>query len=815
MLNYDEALAQLRAAGLEIETPIQTGRLMRCRVGGDREKRGWYFLREWKASNGDVLLVGSWGIAYGADPNAVRGKIELKGRNLSDAERDAFKKMLAEDRRRAEAARKAEAEDAAQKAAARWRELSQDGDSAYLLRKRVSGHGVRYTPEGEVAVPMADASGKLWGIQFIRPAKDRDGRDKDFWPAGLAKKGRFHLIGPPSWIVLVAEGYATAASLHAATQHPVAVAFDAGNLQPVAEALRKRYPKARILICADDDALARCVACKSPLRVSDGETCTACGKPHHRKNAGVEYASAAALAVSGAWVKPRFADEANRWQKFVEKGAKITDFNDLHAVEGLAPVLAQVESAIAAAGWSAPLPARGVPVTGGEGSDEIRPISTVEELEDRFAIIYGGKDVVFDLTEGMIVPISDMRNICTSRELHRRWAESPNKKIVREYNVGFDPTGKDRSIICNTFTGWPTRPKAGCCELLLDSLAHLCSAEHNSVEVYQWLLKWLAYPIQNPGAKMQSAIVVHGPQGAGKTQFFKAVGRIYGKHGLTIGQSAIENPRNTWLSSRLYILVEEGFARDEMYHNKNPIKDLITGETVYVDPKFVNPYSERNHVNLVFLSNEEMPVVLELDDRRHLVIYTPLAAQPKEFHIAVAREMEEGGVDALHDYLLNLPLGEFNPHTKPPHTTSKGILQSLAMDSTVRFFRDLTENQIEGITPSRCALTQDVYDLYRSWCGRIGVKPAPLPKMISSLERRHGLRVERKRYLSGSRIAGPHGICWIPEVAEISRREGKEERRLRYPEQPIDEPSETSWLGRQIEAFRNAVNDYKGARLGA
>ena len=49
------------------------------------------------------------------------------------------------------------------------------------------------------------------------------------------------------------EGYATGVSLHMATQKPVAVAFDAGNLEIVAEKLREKFPHAQIVICADTD----------------------------------------------------------------------------------------------------------------------------------------------------------------------------------------------------------------------------------------------------------------------------------------------------------------------------------------------------------------------------------------------------------------------------------------------------------------------------------------------------------------------------------------------------------------------------------
>ncbi|MBE0587352.1 MAG: DUF927 domain-containing protein, partial [Hydrogenophaga sp.] len=53
--------------------------------------------------------------------------------------------------------------------------------------------------------------------------------------------------------LLIAEGYATAATLHEATGYPVAVAFDAGNLQHVARALRQLHRAALLVVCGDDD----------------------------------------------------------------------------------------------------------------------------------------------------------------------------------------------------------------------------------------------------------------------------------------------------------------------------------------------------------------------------------------------------------------------------------------------------------------------------------------------------------------------------------------------------------------------------------
>lgn len=838
-VNYDDVLDQLRAAGLIVES-LAVGKLTRCKIEDDGEKRGWYSLHEITLSGGDQVLVGSYGVWYGNENNSQ--KIALRKLQLTAEQKEALRARQKEDQKRAEGLRKAQAESAAGKAERKWAELVASGDHDYLTRKGIAAHGVRFAPEGTridyeydggvieapiggaLGIPLCDTAGRVWGLQFILSRGhsadriERLGRDKEYWPQGMDKVGKFHWIGGvPDTVLFVAEGYATGASFHAATGLPVAIAFDANNLGPVATALHKKYKRVRIGFLADDDAFAKCpaTACQTRLVVADSANCPSCGQPHNRKNTGVTAAETAALAVDGFVLAPRFADEAARRDAWLQHAKKLTDWNDLHEREGLAVVRAQAEEALAAKGIT-PTPARRAPAQpkGGGGNSggvpvQIRPVSSLTELLQRFVIIYGEGDVAFDRELNKLVKFKDVQNLTLSREVYARWTESPDKQFAMLTNVGFDPAGKDPMVTCNVYAGWPTVPKAGSCEMLLELLWYLCSAESNAQEVYTWLLKWLAYPIQHPGAKMQSAVVVHGKQGTGKSLIFKAVCAIYGNYGLTINQSAVENPRNTWLASRLFVLAEEVIARKELHHVKNALKDLITGDTVYVDPKFVNPYPERNHVNLAFVSNETMPVVLEDDDRRHLVIWTP-DKQPDSFYRQVRDEMDSGGIAALHHHLVTLDLGDFSPHTKPPMTASKRDLINLSLDSTDRFWRALVEGQLENIRTNTIALASDLYKLYQHWCGQIGVHAAPMPKLLNTLEKKHGMRTARKRWNDNATVKGPHSVCLIPALQADPG--GKPQ--FINPEKPADQ-TEPMWIGSHVAAFRSAVRDYKGVGYAA
>lgn len=226
-------------------------------------------------------------------------------RPLSLAEREAFRRNVAEAKAKAEAERAREHADAARRAAERWQAATPANPAhPYLARKGIEPQGIRH--EGErLVIPARDAAGALRSLQFI----DANG-GKRFLTGGRVA-GCYFAIGKPNGTLCIAEGYATGASIHEASGDAVAVAFNAGNLEPAALALRAKYPELAIIVCADDD-----------YRTAG--------------NPGIREATKAALAVGGLLAVPDFGD--NR-----PDGA--TDFNDLHQHAGAEAVARCVANA--------------------------------------------------------------------------------------------------------------------------------------------------------------------------------------------------------------------------------------------------------------------------------------------------------------------------------------------------------------------------------------------------------------------------------------------------------------------------------------
>ena len=731
--NYDDVLSQLRAAGLDIDMrkfDVDTPKPIRCReLNGDLEKRGWYWLNEILLDEYDdegkptkgCYIVGSYGIYRGKESGKQKIRLSRNGAALSAQQAAAMKARHAENVRRAKAIRAAEQERAAQTAAAGWAKYQPVSatPSDYLARKGVGGHGVRYSPSGNgtIAIPICDDTGKVWGLQIVR-GRNRGGKlEKQYWPAGILKAGHYHMLGAPGAVILLAEGYATAASLFEATGLCTVVAFDANNLMPVALALHKSYPRAHILVCADDDYLTKDES----------------GNPW---NPGVEAAQNAATAVRGSWVKPEFPGD--------REGKKLTDFNDLQHFPhgGQALVRAQIEMALTAAGHELAAAARpglrlvasaGLEPSQGEGERAKRRAEAVMQLDDlveRFVPVDDGTgDTVFDLWTNRIARRAQMVALLPAGvraddiKRHPLWVERGAYFIDQ---IGFDPAGNDEAVALNAWRGWPMTPRDGSCRELLDLLRYLCSGESNADDVYEWMLRWMAYPLQNPGAKMGSAIIMHGPQGTGKSTVFQTLAKIYGDYATVLNQRGLEDRFNSdWVDSKLFLLAEEVVTRAEMWHIKNELKELVTGEWIRVNPKNVAAYRQRNHVNIVYLSNEGQPLPIDNDDRRHLVVYTP-PALAEAVYDAVNIELERGGVEAFYHYLMSLDLEDFHPKKRPPMTESKQKLIDLSLPSEAVFVREWQAGQLEideskGPMPFCPCLGRHLYTAYKKWCGLTGV----------------------------------------------------------------------------------------------
>jgi putative DNA primase/helicase len=238
--NLEQAFkGAIAATGLTPPTEIiDDGVIHRFSTNGkSTRKNGWYMLHT------DGIAAGAFGDWREGFTQNWCSKADT---SMTEAERIAHRERVKAMQRQREDDLAQRQQLAAAGALKRWTAATPCTQHDYLTRKGIQPHGAKI--EGEkLLIPMRGTAGTVHSLQTIAT----DGT-KMFMSGGRVK-GCYFGIGKPKGALIVCEGFATGASIHECTGHAVAVAFNAGNLEAVALALRSKYPTLKIIIAADDD----------------------------------------------------------------------------------------------------------------------------------------------------------------------------------------------------------------------------------------------------------------------------------------------------------------------------------------------------------------------------------------------------------------------------------------------------------------------------------------------------------------------------------------------------------------------------------
>lgn len=394
---------------------------------------------------------------------------------------------------------------------------------------------------------------------------------------------------------------------------------------------------------------------------------------------------------------------------------KPSDFNDLQVLNGLQVVTDQLLAAAANdVSASQENPSRAQPAQSALTASVKKAFGRYNqgEMLENFALIYG-TDTVWDYTEHMQMRLSYLRHI-VGRDAYKAWDEHEDRAIVR--GLAFEPSGNVPDNYINLFRGFPLAPGAiGArgCERILDHVFNLSGCREAE---FRYLLNWIAYPLQNLGAKMDSSVIMYGAEGPGKSVLWEqVVSKIYGEYAITIGQAQLESQFTGWQSSKMFALCEEVVSRAERSQHKGQLKHLVTGHTLLINEKNLPLREEANHINFVFLSNSTIPLELDMGDRRYLVLYCGDVPQGDYFK-QLFQEINNGGVAEFYRYLLQLDLTGFNEHSRPPLNQDKQNLIDASLPSPVLFIQEWKAGHLD--IPYCSCTRADLFAEFTRWCER-------------------------------------------------------------------------------------------------
>ena len=219
-------------------------------------------------------------------------------------------------------------------------------------------------------------------------------------------------------------------------------------------------------------------------------------------------------------------------------------------------------------------------------------------------------------------------------------------------------------------------------------------------ECYEYLLNWISLIIQKPNAKAETAIVIKGAQGTGKTMFTNRISKLlkgYSKKNVTnidhiVGKfnTAIEN-------NKLIVCNELASAETNKYLNSDALKSVITEKQVEINQKNEKVRTCENVCNLIIVSNNDAPIKIENGDRRYVVLEASSVHKGDfDYFTELHKNFDDEFYNNLFTFFMKRDISRFNPR-KIPMTEAKKQIMELSKSSFELFIEEYNEKLSEGM----------------------------------------------------------------------------------------------------------------------
>lgn len=279
----------------------------------------------------------------------------------------------------------------------------------------------------------------------------------------------------------------------------------------------------------------------------------------------------------------------------------------------------------------------------------------------------------------------DEKGIPKSKPLGSWWLDQPRRRQFER--IVFAPGGAE-SDEYNLWQGFAVEAKPG--DRHQSFLTHIhdnvCSGND---EHFTYLLGWMARAVQEPDSPGEVAVVMRGKRGTGKSFFGKMLGRLFGRHYLSVS-----NPKhlvgafNAHLRDAVLLFGDEAFFACDKQH-EGVLKTLITEEQLIIEGKHVDAEASPNFLHIVLASNDEWVVPAGTDERRFFVL--DVGEDKKQDHgyfAAIKNDLDSGGAENLLHFLLAYDLSGYEVR-RAPKTDALAEQQAESLRGIERYVFDL------------------------------------------------------------------------------------------------------------------------------
>ncbi|MES2145347.1 MAG: primase-helicase family protein [Pseudomonadota bacterium] len=320
---------------------------------------------------------------------------------------------------------------------------------------------------------------------------------------------------------------------------------------------------------------------------------------------------------------------------------------------------------------------------------ETRKVVVLQSLEDfrnRFMNRYvtvgrtknkDGKEVDAEMPVGKWWLTHPMR-----RQFHSLTFEPLSGEVV-----GHDLDDPDSRQL-NLWTGFAVKPRPGDWSRMRAHILNvLANGDQRSAD---YILRWMAWTVQNPDRPAEVALTFRGEMGTGKGLFGREMARLFGQHGLHTGGTELISGRFNKHFADCCLLFADEITWDGDKKAEARMKVYLTEDTIAIEGKGADVTSWPNRLHVIISSNSQWVVPAGAHERRYVVFDVSAAQrQNREYFRPLYAELEGGGREAMLHDLLAMDLGDWHPRDNRPDTAAMADQKSRSLDPLLADLLDM------------------------------------------------------------------------------------------------------------------------------
>ena len=226
----------------------------------------------------------------------------------------------------------------------------------------------------------------------------------------------------------------------------------------------------------------------------------------------------------------------------------------------------------------------------------------------------------------------------------------------------------------NLWQGWGVEAKPGDWGLIRKHIEEVLAGGNE--EFAEYIVRWIAWSIQNPAAPAEAALVLIGEKGAGKGTLVRCLQRIFGAHAFQVtSRDEVIGKFNGHLQDCILFIADEAYwGGDKRCVGR--LQGMITEKTLPIERKGIDLVQVPNYLHVVMLAEPGWVIPAGRFERRYAALAVSTDRRgDRDYFRALHEQIGNGGSEAMFYDLRAAPLGGWHPREIPETLLRNPALQ--------------------------------------------------------------------------------------------------------------------------------------------